>query len=222
MYITVAFAANILDFFVFFRPASGYYHPFANGCDYQAVAVCITCFFQHSVNVGSNRGFGHIQFCGNLGIGFSLAEQAQGLHLTVGQFAGKRIAEPHTRYTVRPEALTRKSAVNYAHKVAQSMGASPMQIIIKVMIPESIPSLISNATIAVTTILGYTAMSGALGGGGLGKIAINYGYYRYQYSVMILAVVFLILLVELFQTLGTHLAARCDKRIKHLGKNRKG
>lgn len=107
-------------------------------------------------------------------------------------------------------------------EAAQSMGASPMQIIIKVMIPESIPSLISNATIAVTTILGYTAMSGALGGGGLGKIAINYGYYRYQYSVMILAVVFLILLVELFQTLGTHLAARCDKRIKHRGKNRKG
>ena len=65
-------------------------------------------------------------------------------------------------------------------EAAQSMGASPMQIIIKVMIPESIPSLISNATIAVTTILGYTAMSGALGGGGLGKIAINYGYYRYQ------------------------------------------
>lgn len=118
MYTTVAFAANILDFFVFFRPASGYYHPLANGCDYQAVAVCITCFFQHSVNVGSHRGFGHIQFCGNLGIGFSLTKQAQGFHLTVGQFAGKRIAELHTRYTVRPEALTRKSAVNYAHKVA--------------------------------------------------------------------------------------------------------
>lgn len=99
-------------------------------------------------------------------------------------------------------------------EMAQSMGASPMQIICKVMIPESVPSLISNATIAITTILGYTAMSGIIGGGGLGKIAINYGYYRYKYLVMIIAVVILILLVQLFQSIGTHLATRCDKRIK--------
>ena len=65
-------------------------------------------------------------------------------------------------------------------EAAQSMGASPMQIICKVMLPESVPSLISNATIAITTILGYSAMSGIIGGGGLGKIAINYGYYRYK------------------------------------------
>ena len=64
-------------------------------------------------------------------------------------------------------------------EAAESMGASPFQIVTKVLIPESIPSLISNLTIAVTTVLGYTAMSGILGGGGLGKIAINYGYYRY-------------------------------------------
>lgn len=63
-------------------------------------------------------------------------------------------------------------------EMAQSMGASPFQIIVKVMIPESVPSLISNFTIAITTVLGYTAMSGIIGGGGLGKIAINYGYYR--------------------------------------------
>lgn len=99
-------------------------------------------------------------------------------------------------------------------EMAQSMGASPMQIIVKVMIPESIPSLISNATIAITTILGYTAMSGIIGGGGLGKIAINYGYYRYKYLVMIIAVVILILLVQLFQSIGTRLAIKCDKRIK--------
>ena len=99
-------------------------------------------------------------------------------------------------------------------EMAQSMGASPMQIIIKVMIPESVPSLISNATIAITTILGYTAMSGIIGGGGLGKIAINYGYYRYKYLVMIIAVVILILLVQLFQSIGTYLATKCDKRIK--------
>ena len=99
-------------------------------------------------------------------------------------------------------------------EMAQSMGASPMQIIVKVMLPESVPSLISNATIAITTILGYTAMSGIIGGGGLGKIAINYGYYRYKYLVMIIAVVILILLVQLFQSIGTRLAVKCDKRIK--------
>ena len=97
-------------------------------------------------------------------------------------------------------------------EMAQSMGASPVQIIVKVMIPESVPSLISNATIAVTTILGYSAMSGIIGGGGLGKIAINYGYYRYKYLIMLAAVVLLILLVQIFQSVGTRLAAKTDKR----------
>ncbi len=99
-------------------------------------------------------------------------------------------------------------------ETAQSMGASPLQIIVKVMIPESVPSLISNFTIAITTVLGYSAMSGIIGGGGLGKIAINYGYYRYKYLVMILAVVFLIVLVQAFQSIGTRLAVKCDKRLK--------
>lgn len=100
-------------------------------------------------------------------------------------------------------------------EAAQSMGATPFQIITKVMIPESVPSLISNVTISVTTILGYTAMSGIIGGGGLGKIAINYGYYRYKYLVMIFAVILLIVMVQLFQSFGTWLAAKCDKRLKH-------
>ena len=100
-------------------------------------------------------------------------------------------------------------------EAAQSMGASPFQIITKVLLPESVPSLISNATIAITTILGYTAMSGVIGGGGLGKIAINYGYYRYQYLIMTLAAVFLIILVQIFQSVGTRLAAKCDKRLKN-------
>ena len=99
-------------------------------------------------------------------------------------------------------------------EAAQSMGASPRQVICKVMIPESVPSLVSNATTAITTILGYTAMSGIIGGGGLGKIAINYGYYRYKYLVMLIAVAILILLVQLFQSVGTRLAVRLDKRIK--------
>ena len=99
-------------------------------------------------------------------------------------------------------------------ETAQSMGATPFQIVIKVMIPESVPSLISIATIAITTVLGYSAMSGIIGGGGLGKIAINYGYYRYQYLVMIFAVLFLILLVQIFQSLGTFLSKKFDKRLK--------
>ena len=97
-------------------------------------------------------------------------------------------------------------------EMAQSMGASPLQIIVKVMIPESVPSLISNAAIAITTILGYSAMSGIIGGGGLGKIAINYGYYRYKYLIMLAAVILLILLVQIFQSVGTRLAAKTDKR----------
>ena len=99
-------------------------------------------------------------------------------------------------------------------ETAQSMGATPFQIIMKVMIPESIPSLISNFTIAITTILGYSAMSGIIGGGGLGKIAINYGYYRYKYLVMIAAVILLIIMVEIFQEAGTGLATKSDKRLK--------
>ena len=100
-------------------------------------------------------------------------------------------------------------------EAAQSMGATPMQIICRVMIPESVPSLISNITIAVTTILGYSAMSGIIGGGGLGMIAINYGYYRYKYLIMWIAVILLILLVQLFQSLGTWLSVRSDKRIRN-------
>lgn len=99
-------------------------------------------------------------------------------------------------------------------EAAQSMGASPFKIIVKVMIPESVPSLISNITIAVTTILGYSAMSGAIGGGGLGQIAINYGYYRYQFATMIVAVVLLIVMVQIFQSIGTFLTKKMDRRLK--------
>lgn len=99
-------------------------------------------------------------------------------------------------------------------EAAQSMGASPFQIIVKVMIPESVPSLVSNLTTAITTILGYSAMSGIIGGGGLGKIAINYGYYRYKYLVMIVAVILLIVLVQIFQSVGTRLTVRLDRRLK--------
>ena len=100
-------------------------------------------------------------------------------------------------------------------ETAKSMGATPLQIIVKVMLPESLPSLVNNITIAITTILGYSAMSGIIGGGGLGKIAINYGYYRYQYLIMLIAVILLIILVQVFQSIGTHLAVKMDKRLKN-------
>ena len=95
---------------------------------------------------------------------------------------------------------------------AQSMGCTPWQIIWKVMLPECLPGLISNLTTAFITILGYGAMAGAIGGGGLGKIAINYGYNRYNYAVMLVAVVFIVILVQIFQSIGTHVAGRMDRR----------
>lgn len=99
-------------------------------------------------------------------------------------------------------------------ETAVSMGASPLQIIFRVLIPESVPSLISNITIALTTVLSYSAMSGIIGGGGLGKIAINYGYYRSEELVMFIAVFLLIVLVQIFQTVGTRMAIKEDKRIR--------
>ena len=98
-------------------------------------------------------------------------------------------------------------------EMAKSMGADTFQIITKVLLKESAPSLVTNITIAITTILGYTAMSGIVGGGGIGKIAINYGYYRYNYPVMILAVLVLVMLVQIIQKFGTYLSKKIDKRL---------
>ena len=99
-------------------------------------------------------------------------------------------------------------------EAAQSMGATPFQIITKVMIPECLPGLISSMTTALTTILGYSAMSGVIGGGGLGKIALSYGYYRYQTNIMIVCVVLLVLMVQAFQSVGTLWATKSDKRLR--------
>lgn len=99
-------------------------------------------------------------------------------------------------------------------EASQSMGATPWQIVTKVMLPEALPSLISGCTITVATILGYGAMAGIIGGGGLGQIAINYGYYNFKFLVMWIAVIGLVLLVQIFQSLGTWLAAKCDKRLR--------
>lgn len=97
-------------------------------------------------------------------------------------------------------------------EAAQSMGASTWQIVRKVLIPEALPSLINGSAIASTTILGYSAMSGAVGGGGLGKLAIMYGYNRYQNDMMLATVVLLIIIVQLLQSFGDWATRRSDKR----------
>lgn len=100
-------------------------------------------------------------------------------------------------------------------EAAQSMGASTWQIITKVLLPEALPSLISGGTITVTTILGYGAMAGIIGGGGLGKLAVDYGLYNFRPIVMWAAVIGLVILVQIFQSIGTKLSAACDKRLKN-------
>lgn len=97
-------------------------------------------------------------------------------------------------------------------EAAQSMGASDLQIICRVLLKEARPSLISGATICLGTIIGYSAMAGAVGGGGLGDIAIRYGYYRYQSDIMLITVVIIVLLVQLFQLVGNRLSKELDKR----------
>ena len=100
-------------------------------------------------------------------------------------------------------------------EAAKSMGASTWQIVSRVLLPEAVPSLISGGTITVGTILGYGAMAGIIGGGGLGKIAIQYGYYNYKYLAMWAAVIGLIVLVQIFQSVGGRLATRLDKRLRN-------
>lgn len=97
-------------------------------------------------------------------------------------------------------------------EAAQSMGASPMDIVRKVLLVEAKPSLIVGSAIAVTTILSYSAMAGIIGGGGLGAIAINYGYYRYEIGIMLITVALLVIIVQIFQDTGMRLAKKFDKR----------
>ncbi|MUG86456.1 methionine ABC transporter permease MetI [Paenibacillus timonensis] len=90
-------------------------------------------------------------------------------------------------------------------EASQAMGASTFQIIRKVLLPESLPGLIAGMTITVVTLVSYTAMSGMVGGGGLGDLAIRYGYYRYETGVMIVSVIFMVILVQVLQMLGDRL-----------------
>lgn len=97
-------------------------------------------------------------------------------------------------------------------EAAQSMGAGTFTIIWKVLLVEARTSILVGVTIAIGTILGYSAMAGVVGGGGLGDIAMRYGYYRYETLIMIVSVVLLVILVQIFQTLGMRLSAKLDKR----------
>ena len=97
-------------------------------------------------------------------------------------------------------------------EAAQSMGAGTGTIVWKVLLAEARTSLIVGCTIALGTILGYSAMAGVVGGGGLGDVAIRYGYYRYQADIMIVTVVLLIILVQILQVIGTKLSKKLDKR----------
>ena len=99
-------------------------------------------------------------------------------------------------------------------EAAKSMGASNFQIVRKVMLPEAKPSLLMGAAISITTILGYSTMAGFVGGGGLGTLAINYGYYRYQTDVMLVTVVVLVIIVQLIQESFLWMARHADKRAR--------
>ena len=91
-------------------------------------------------------------------------------------------------------------------QAARAMGSTTMQIIFKVLIPEALPSLIDGVTLTVINVIGYSAMAGAVGGGGLGDLAIRYGYQRFRSEIMAIAVIVILLMVELIQMLGTALS----------------
>ncbi|MGN1350013.1 MAG: methionine ABC transporter permease [Anaerovoracaceae bacterium] len=99
-------------------------------------------------------------------------------------------------------------------EVAHATGSTIPQIVFKVMLPEGKPSILMGVPITLITLLGYSAMAGAVGAGGLGDIALRYGYYRYQDEVMIITIVLIIVIVQLIQSLGTYIAKRADKRIR--------
>lgn len=117
-------------------------------------------------------------------------------------------------YVARMVESSLKEVSQGVIEAAQSMGSSVFQIICKVLLPEAKPSLMVGATISLATILGYSAMAGFVGGGGLGAIAINYGYYRYDSETMLITVILLVVIVQIFQEGGLWLVSRVDKRIK--------
>ena len=100
-------------------------------------------------------------------------------------------------------------------EAARAMGASPLQIVVKVLLPEALPVIVLSLTLAIVSLLGFSAMVGAVGGGGLGDLGIRYGYQRFMPDVMALVVVVLIVLVQLVQSTGDRLSRRLNKRLRH-------
>lgn len=97
-------------------------------------------------------------------------------------------------------------------EAAQSMGATPLQIITKVLLPEALGGIITGLTITVVTLVSYSAMAGAVGGGGLGDLGIRYGYNRFDPMIMLITVAILVVMVQGFQSLGDHLVRRTDRK----------
>lgn len=97
-------------------------------------------------------------------------------------------------------------------EAAQSMGAKPLQIIIKVLLPEALPSIVHSVTITLVTLVSYSAMAGTVGGGGLGDVAIRYGFYRYDLTIMAVTVIMLIILVQIIQSTGDFLVKKVNHR----------
>ncbi len=100
-------------------------------------------------------------------------------------------------------------------EAARSMGATPLQIVRKVLVPEALPAIALGLTLAIVSLIGFSAMVGAVGGGGLGDLGIRYGYQRFMSEVMAAVVAVLIVLVQTVQTIGDHLARRLNKRLRH-------
>lgn len=124
------------------------------------------------------------------------------------------LAVAATPYVARMVESSLKEVDTGVVEAAHAMGSSVFQIIYKVLLPEAKPSLLVGATISLATILGYSAMAGFVGGGGLGAIATNYGYYRYDSGIMLITVILLVVIVQIFQEAGLWLVNRVDKRIK--------
>lgn len=139
--------------------------------------------------------------------------------IVVGTILGAKAVIPplviaSAPYVARVVESSFKEVDDGVIEAAKSMGASTFQIIWKVLLPEAKPSLLVGAALSITTILAYSAMSGFVGGGGLGDIAIRYGYYRYQTEMMFVTVAILVIIVQIIQEAGMKLSRISDKRIK--------
>lgn len=121
-------------------------------------------------------------------------------------------------YTARMVETSIREIPSGLIEAAESMGASPFQIIRKVLIPEALPSVIQNMTVVIVSLIGSSAMAGTIGGGGLGDLAIRYGYQRFQADVMIATIIVLVIIVQFMQFTGNLLSKRANKKWNdHIG-----